>query len=140
MKIVKYRVMAPLNLSPGTAAELLGISYQTLKYWRGVLDPRVRHARYSGREILAYSVIKSLIREQKYSPERLSKFPMNLFFELILTSKFEHLRNQILILNDNKNLIFLKPELTAEDIRDRQTTFLYLEDVISDHFSEFANR
>jgi DNA-binding transcriptional MerR regulator len=132
--------MAPLNLSPGTAAELLGISYQTLKYWREVLDPRVKHARYSGREILAYSVIKSLIREQNYSPEKLSQFPMNLFFELMLSSSLEDLKNQILILNANKKLICLKPELTAEEIRDRQTTFLHLDEVIDDHFSEFANR
>jgi len=92
-----YNVLA--GYKPHTAAALLGIGPETLRYWRRELDPNPYRSHFSGGVLLAYHVLNLLIRVRDLPVARLKACPLAVLFEACERERARDLSRHWLILN-----------------------------------------
>lgn len=66
---------------PHVVAELLNVGPETVRYWRTRLDPNSAKTHFSGGRLLAYRVIKTLVRNRFVPVEVLEHCPLETLFE-----------------------------------------------------------
>jgi len=121
------------GLKATMSAELLGISTQTLRYWREHLDPERHNGYFSVGRLLAYRVLTVLIRERNVSVEILQHCDRRELFEVCEHVALNVLAKSYLYLDRTQPLLFLhhsKP-FVPDDVYDVDT--LALDGIVRTH-------
>lgn len=101
---------------PNVTARLLGIPYDTLLYWRQYLDPVpiAKRDTFSAKEVLAFFVLKFLIKNRRYAPQTLSRFPIDRLFNYLNTSHSKDFSKMMIVLSDrNRTLTIVHQDSEA---------------------------
>lgn len=93
---------APRGCKATLSAELLGIGSETLRYWREHLDPNPSPTYFSGGRLLAYRVLKVLIRHHFIPVEALQRCNRSELFECC-----EHVATNVL----ERSFLYIDPRL-----------------------------
>lgn len=127
-----------LGYKPHLSAEILGITKETLRYWKTHLDPNPRRTHFSANTLLAYRVIKALIEDLRFTPSHLKKYDLSLLFDFARDNDLETVENyKILLAADGSSLSF-HHEDAPFDMHNRKIAILYLSDLVKEHLNSFT--
>lgn len=105
------RVMPGSAPPPAPKAKLsaaaLEISAQTLRYWRKELDPEPRNEYFSSGRLLAYRVLKVLIRHRGIDVEELKRCDCEALFEACTHVAWDVLARSYLYVDRKEGVLFL---------------------------------
>jgi hypothetical protein len=130
----QLRVLAH-GFKPQVAADLVGISKTTQRYWRNHIDPNGQSSTFSSGRLLAYRILKVLVYRRGLSVESLQRCDMASLFEHCEQVTLAVLGQSFLLINaETAQLSFheRRPELSEEDA-DLDAQVIALKSIVSAH-------
>ncbi len=124
----------PHGYKPQIVCGLLGISDQTLRYWRSTLIPNGHKAFFSGRDLFSLKILTVLIQELGFDVEDLRDFRLNTLFKHCHTASIDNLSKSILLIDRKKSTIFFTDNEEKIDKRNRAQVTLYMDDLQKELF------
>lgn len=100
---------------PHTAAEILGVGKETLRYWRAHMDPKPARSHYPAGVVLAYRIIKTLVRNRHIPVQTLERCDWTKIFHMCETLSMEKLRDYYVELDENNSVVSCKREADWDD-------------------------
>lgn len=117
----------------GHVKDTLGISTETLRYWRKYLDPLSTRSYFTPEDIFVYRIMYELIRKRKMPIVELKKGDWEALFSICNETSYEALCRCIVAFNlDNKTLQVI-PEENAPDPYDANYAMVHMKNIFKDH-------
>lgn len=124
---------------PHVARELLGITKERLRYWKANLDPKPTRTHFSASDLLAYRIIKACVQDLRIIPNELKTFDLSSIFEFCQTHDCQTAGNYLLKLNIQTKTLSIHDETEQIDFRNRKISYLYLDELVKEHFIAFMS-
>ncbi len=86
---------------------MIGISVETLRYWRNNIDPREEKDQFSGKDVLVYSVMNLMIRAEYVPVTKLKKHDWETIFNFCQQTSNKVLMNYAVIYDGENDLLFI---------------------------------
>ena len=92
------------GLKTQAVSDLLGVTRQTLRYWRENIDPFIKRRNFDGPAILAYRIISVCINKQGITAKELKESKLEVLFNECKKHRSE-LVNKVFIYNNIKKRV-----------------------------------
>lgn len=119
---------------PQAACGVLDIGFQALRYWRENLQPSPKDSFFSGSDLLAFRIIKILIKKRHLSVELLSNFSMEMIFYNCRESSPDEIRVQTLLLDESNFSIRFVPSDQNVEVENLDLHIVPLGSIVKSHF------
>ncbi len=123
---------------PKMMCDLLGVSVQTLRYWRKKLEPEPKRAIFSSGDLLAFRIIKVLIQRGRFTVEGLLSYNISEIFSYCNQCRPENIAPFTLVLNENDHSIEWV-ETVIPSIQSIDTCILSLSMVVEEQMNAFSS-
>lgn len=126
------------GFKPHVVIALLGISGQTLRYWRKQLDPQPQRSLFSSPDVLALRLIKAFTHHHDTSVRMLKKCGFSSLFDEFEKTPMYILRDRIALLDERNETISLIPHDPGFDIDDFRLHGIGLCTVVNEHLESLC--
>lgn len=123
---------------PHVTAELLGITRETLRYWRAHLDPHPQRHHYSGGILFAYRIVKSLIRYKHLPVETLAQCAWVPLFDACDAQPIGQWRERVIVVDEKALTVTWQAATAPVDDNNLFLQRLPLRPVLAEHMAAFS--
>ncbi len=130
-----------VGFKPRETIDLLKIGGQKFRYWRYHLDPNPSKPKFTGRDVLAYRIIKFLIDCEGLNVRDLEEIKIKKLFDWCAVISMDQARKTILLINRNTKTLEFLPTSTPIDKYNLNLNSMPLRDIILEHelaYSDFG--
>lgn len=131
--------MKTQGFKPEVLQQLVGISRQTLRYWRTNLDCLPTRARFTAKVILVYWIFKLLIKNRHVHVQELQQYNLSNLFQWVQDNSFDRISEHLLVLDDVTNTVSFVSADTITDPYDIHLYVLKLAPAVSMLLDSFEN-
>lgn len=117
---------------PGQVNEIIGVTNETLRYWRKNLYPKISQDYFSLADIFMFHFIKAYVKGRRVKVSELSDINWNEIHTTIKSMSPKNKNSCISVFNFNTKKHRFVHSVNEVDLSDYELTFVYLKSVIKD--------
>lgn len=122
---------------PKVARQLLGISQETLRYWRAELDPVPTRPLFRGVDLVSYRVIKELIVYLGINVAQLARYEVGKVFDICEKTRLKNINNFIIQVDRENESIEITTIDSSLNRRNHRIHYIYMEVIMEKHYNHF---
>ncbi len=116
---------------PGQVCELIGESYETLRYWREYLYPKPPQIHFSLNDIFIYHFIKSFIKGKRVDVNELEKVEWRKILQRCSSLSAEEKKSCIAVFDFQSRKFSFITSINQIDLSDDRYTFVYMKTIFN---------